>query len=1149
MEKSRLWWKPATVLPTVLPVLALWGVVSVSAAEESVHALIEQGYTALETRNLYPEAAANERFLLALEKAGRSRSKRDEAAARVALGRQRTRVGDVVGALAYLEIAQELYQRLEDTDGRAAVQSAIGEVFRKRELIPRALEAFELSLALRHPGGAGASREAVETREILAEALVFEGSYDQALPHFEAAYEAWQGLGESQRAWEAGLKAGEAYYRVGRYRKAVEILRDTIEVMQGAVDLRIPVNPEAIKEIFEAWYFPKLDWANRVDGLINGPSMGSTNPFAWNRDSEVPTSKDRAYMDRRIEVVRKHPELLADRPWTKSASRRPNRISSASDFQQRLATDCAKLHRLYPELEADFRELLDEQADRRPRCGSSALGEPLAECQRPELSQNRLLNWPEQMGWPSECGPLGAGFDPNAVATPSRTPTRQPRRRRGNDSGELPDWVLKSRASEGHQKLTETTLFFLIFRPQTTPMSEFFGPIERVFEKHPSLREMICQQTLEVRSWNALGHAWAQLGKGYQAEAEGAYGAAWDANEAFLEALKVFGLTAEHLRDLRNAKLPAISFESCIERPDIPITIIHKPRFSVSQGQVSLSRDQLAMASAFFTQAAGGNEDLMFHGLDSAVEIRVAALAGAAEVRTRLGLPALAILNYQEATFLAESVQGMLREEQLASSFAGEQSPLYGRMIDRWVDLGEGRLAFEVAEQARARSFLNLIGNRRLDLRGLSPELTSEWNTLRRELVMMHNQEAELRSTTFGFGLAQPPDPQVAGRRIWVEERLESLRGKIRRQHPEAASFVSIQPLSAETVRAAMEGDTTLLVYFMTPTRSLAWVIEKQSVELVELPIEPSALSEKVERARLSIASKETAPAVLEELHAALLAPLIPKMTNQSLLIVPHGSLHQLPFAALRTPEGRYLVEDYSLSTMPSASALPYVQQHRNPWGTRLLAMGNSDGSLPHAEGEVRRIAELYGSESHSGAAAAEPLVHDSAGQIDVLHLAVHGHFSQERPLFSHVALAADERGPSHDPHNDGRLEVLEVANELDLAGINLVVLSACNSNVGSRSRGDDVVSMPRAFLYAGAPSVVTSFWAIDDTVSAELMVHFHQVLQTTDSGVAEALRQAQIKLIDRAPYFWAGFTLTGDPLGRGKPPARLAQSAWPAID
>jgi CHAT domain-containing protein len=135
----------------------------------------------------------------------------------------------------------------------------------------------------------------------------------------------------------------------------------------------------------------------------------------------------------------------------------------------------------------------------------------------------------------------------------------------------------------------------------------------------------------------------------------------------------------------------------------------------------------------------------------------------------------------------------------------------------------------------------------------------------------------------------------------------------------------------------------------------------------------------------------------------------------------------------------------------------------------------------------------------------------------------VHAKYNSENPLFSTLYLAKDHQ-------NDGYLEVHEIYG-LDLTkNTNLVVLSACETQIGELSAGDEIVGLSRAFLLAGTPSVIASLWPVNDKATAFLMERFYTHLKDGQER-GEALRQAQIEVqaVYPHPYYWAAFVLTGD--------------------
>jgi CHAT domain-containing protein len=226
------------------------------------------------------------------------------------------------------------------------------------------------------------------------------------------------------------------------------------------------------------------------------------------------------------------------------------------------------------------------------------------------------------------------------------------------------------------------------------------------------------------------------------------------------------------------------------------------------------------------------------------------------------------------------------------------------------------------------------------------------------------------------------------------------------------------------------------------------------------------------------------------------------------------------------------LIDNYSITYLPSVSAWPYIKQNVGKANANPLIIGNPVTNnadlepLPFAESEAQAIAGLYRTTPLIGKNATESAVQSQVGRAGVLHLAAHGSYNTIDPMYSAIYLAPDEQ-------NDGLLETHEIYG-LDLKHTDLVVLSACDTQLGELSTGDELVGLTRAFLFAGTPSVISSLWSVDDKATQLLMEKFYTYWRS-GKGKAEALRQAQMDV--RAeypnPYYWAGFVLNGD---GGKP-------------
>ena len=272
---------------------------------------------------------------------------------------------------------------------------------------------------------------------------------------------------------------------------------------------------------------------------------------------------------------------------------------------------------------------------------------------------------------------------------------------------------------------------------------------------------------------------------------------------------------------------------------------------------------------------------------------------------------------------------------------------------------------------------------------------------------------------------------------------------------------------------------------------------------------------------------------LLQKLYDLLVAPvasLLPSPTGH-LTIVPYGPLHKLPFHALHDGS-HYLVENYQVSYLPACNVLMHLDTHRSKLDVHLVDSGVStrlpvvfayseNGHLQRVRDEGRTVASLLDGKCYlEGEATIARLTEEAPGS-PILHLATHGHARLDAPNFSYVRLA------------DGQLNAIDAFN-LDLEGCELVTLSGCETGLALSGGGDEQLGLGRAFLAAGAKSLVMSLWPVEDTSTNELMQLFYQNLLKGGTK-AEALRAAQCDLLLRTssiythPYFWAAFRLVGD--------------------
>ncbi|HEY7062107.1 MAG TPA: CHAT domain-containing protein [Chloroflexota bacterium] len=505
-------------------------------------------------------------------------------------------------------------------------------------------------------------------------------------------------------------------------------------------------------------------------------------------------------------------------------------------------------------------------------------------------------------------------------------------------------------------------------------------------------------------------------------------------------------------------------------------------------GELPLAGDQLDGAVPLLEQALAIARDLG----DRAGEGRVLSNLGyAAKLRGDL---AGSLDYYQQAIAAGEDVRAAARLDTLKRSVAEQGSALYQPAVFALQQLGRPEEAFALAERARARAFLDQLGNGPLDLGHGDPALVQQERALRVEIGALDRGLREAR--------AQPPAQQDRAVQAALDAQLaakqrdyESLVTDLKLSDPEAASLVSVAPLGVPEVQPLLDADTTLVAYFVTADQALAFVVTRDRFEAVPLAVAGADLRATLGRFRAAGAGPGALPA-LQQLSDWLVAPLADRLTTPVVAVVPHGPLHYLPFAALPLGDG-LLGEAHALTTLPSASALPFIQAKRKSGANSVLALAQSQVAglppLTFAGVEAESIARLYGTTALAGSAATETAFRARAPEAGIVHLAAHGDLNARRPLFSRIFLGADA-------DHDGSLTVQDVYG-LNLAQADLVVLSACETQLGAQSRGDDVVGLTRAFLYAGAPSVIASLWSVNDQATAVLMAAFSRATRGRQQG------------------------------------------------
>jgi CHAT domain-containing protein len=482
-----------------------------------------------------------------------------------------------------------------------------------------------------------------------------------------------------------------------------------------------------------------------------------------------------------------------------------------------------------------------------------------------------------------------------------------------------------------------------------------------------------------------------------------------------------------------------------------------------------------------------------------------------------------------QAVEIIESMRAPLPAEEFRTAFIADKLSPFNELVRLCLDGERVYEAFHYVERARSRALVEMLGGTpQVLLRphdAYEADLIARLDTLHQELNWHYQRVSRLlESGSQDNAAAQHLQVAAQEREAQILELTRQLQ-----QHSNTAAAAG-SDLDLEQLRLALGAETVLVEYCSLDDELLAFVVSADGVSLARQLASQQHVEELVERLRFQTdalrrgigRNPEHMAALLRRtqhylarLYDALLRPLAGLLGSHRLVIVPHRALHYVPFHALFDGQ-RYVVERQEICTVPSAAVLLHCLQQLPTSHAHPLFLGVPDARAPRVRDEVAAIAPLWAERTVllDGDASLSALQRH-ASDASIVHLACHGQFRPDSPLFSSLRLA------------DGWLTTRD-AYRLDL-NCDLVVLSACETGVGALAPGDELIGLARGFFAAGAPSLLVSLWTVDDTTTADLMYTFYRLLRAGQRPAA-ALRQAQCALLQDHPhpFFWAPFVLMG---------------------
>jgi CHAT domain-containing protein len=489
---------------------------------------------------------------------------------------------------------------------------------------------------------------------------------------------------------------------------------------------------------------------------------------------------------------------------------------------------------------------------------------------------------------------------------------------------------------------------------------------------------------------------------------------------------------------------------------------------------------------------------------------------------------------YLEARKALEALRSRLQGEELKISFVKNRMQVYEALVDLYI-AGDGtenstEKALACMEAAKSRSMIEMIfqSGQSLPLgEAGQSDLVRRIRDLREELNWYYHR-IELEQLR--------PEEKSHERLGSLQEKAQSQEKELMRtlrelpaHERENATLEAPAEFSLAKLQAHLPSDVTLVEYFSAGDHLVAAVITNEEIQIRPVTL-LSRVAHFLQLLRFQLSKfrmgneyvrrfeeplLRATHSHLESLYGELIAPLRPFLQGKHLIVVPHGPLHFLPFHALRNAE-EYLCDAFTVSYAPSATVFCWCQEKPASASASSLVFGIADERAPQILQEAQSVAALLPHSSlHVGDHATSSVLRKKGPQSGLLHLATHGVYRQDNPMFSGIRLG------------DGYLNLYDLYQmRLDAK---LVTLSGCATGMNFVAAGDELLGLQRGLFCAGATTLLLSLWDVHDQSTSQLMQLFYrEFLQT--GNMAGALQHAMQELRQQNPhpYFWAPFVLVG---------------------
>lgn len=484
--------------------------------------------------------------------------------------------------------------------------------------------------------------------------------------------------------------------------------------------------------------------------------------------------------------------------------------------------------------------------------------------------------------------------------------------------------------------------------------------------------------------------------------------------------------------------------------------------------------------------------------------------------------------HYQKAIHLVETLRAPLPAEEFRMAFLSDKLLPFENLAKIYITENNLSKAFSLIEKSRARTLSESLDG---DFVGqnddkISPKFVKKLRDLREELNWFYSRLARVEKV-------ETEDLQNEVKRR--EEQISDVMRQIESTKSANAEFSEKRPKLTETqdlkdLQITLGNQKVLLEFVCFDNNLSAFAISDKKIHFVENLAKESEIIELLEGLQFQFGAlrygaknlgnfivelKKRADFYLEKLYEKLIQPLEKFIDAKDIVFVPVGALHYVPFHALRKSEN-YLIEMREMSFAPSAKIWRSLMQKPTKTLENALLIGFADENIPLVNQEIKSLEEIFQkTKTFTGELATFANYTQNAPDFDILHLACHGQFRADNPLFSSLHLA------------DGFITVKDICSQK--LNAELVTLSACETGLNKIFAGDEILGLARGFLSAGVNSLILSLWTVSDEATTELMKDFYAELQR-GASVSASLRTAQNNFIKRGahPYFWSPFALIG---------------------